>query len=110
MLARVSVGLDYMQEACLATARHSENQGMGNVAGVQVEKVGRAVVGFDDCQVLRAEMRVRLFAGKDRKQKREVGVIRVQQMQLAKVQRIAAWHGGEISVQLVVGFRKQIAV
>ena len=66
----------------LATARHPENQGMGNVAGVQVEEVGRAVVGFDDCQVLRAEMRVRLFTGKDRKQKRQVGVVRVQQIQL----------------------------
>src|SRR3984885_1572388 len=94
----------------LPTARHPENQGMCNVAGVQVEKVGGAVVGFDDCQVFRAEMRVRLFTGKDRKQKRQVGVIRVQQIQLAKVQRIAAWHGGEIGVQLVVRFRKQIAV
>src|ERR1035438_3844485 len=83
---------------------------MGNVAGVQVEEVGRAVVGFDDCQVLRAEMRVRLFAGKDRKQKRQVGVVRVQEIKLSKVQRIVAGHGGEVCVQLVVGFRKQIAV
>ena len=29
---------------------------------------------------------------------------------LAEVQRIVARHGGEVSVQLVVGFRKQIAV
>src|SRR5580700_10612194 len=83
---------------------------MTNVAGVQVEEVGRAVVGFDDCQVLCAEMRVRLFTGKDRKQKRQVGVIRVQQIQLAEVERIVARHGGEIGIQLVVGFRKQIAV
>src|ERR1700680_2713174 len=83
---------------------------MSNIAGVQVEEVGRAVVGFDDCQVLRAEMRVRLFAREDRKQKGQVGVIRVQQIQLAKVQRIVAGHGGEIGVQLVVGFRKKIAL
>src|SRR5579863_2621878 len=83
---------------------------MGNVASVQVEEVGRAVVGFDDSQVLRAEMGVRLFAGKDRKQKRQVGVICVQKIQLAEVERIVAWYGGEIGVQLVVGFRKQIAV
>src|SRR5208337_315366 len=83
---------------------------MCNVAGVQVEEVGGAVVGFDDCQALRAEMRVRLFAGKDRKQKRQVGVVRVQQIQLAEVHRIVPWHGGEIGIQLVVGFRKQIAV
>src|SRR5208282_5094017 len=83
---------------------------MSNIAGVQVEEVGRAVVGFDDCQVLRAEVRVRFFAGKDRKQKRQVGVVRVQQIQLAEVERIVARHSGEISVQLIVGSRKQIAV
>jgi len=48
---------------------------MCNVAGVQVEKVGGAVVGFDDCQALRAEVRVRLLAGKDRKEERKVGVV-----------------------------------
>src|SRR5258708_4063962 len=83
---------------------------MSNISGVQVEEVGRAVVGFDDCQVLRAEMWVGLFARQDGKQKRQVGVIRVQQIQLAEVERIVARHGGEVSVQLVVGFRKQIAV
>src|SRR5208283_1184546 len=97
-------------EIALATARHAENQGMGNVASMQVEEVGRAVVGFDDCQVLRAEVRVGLFAWKDRKQERQVGVVRVQQVQLAEVHRIVARHGGEIGVQLVVGFCKQIAV
>src|SRR5271156_1781449 len=78
----------------LATACHAENQGMGNVACVQVEEVGRAVVGFDDCEVLRAEVRVGLFAWKDRKQERQVGVVRVQQVQLAEVHRIVARHGG----------------
>jgi len=68
---------------------------MCNVAGVQVEEVGRAVVGFDDCQVLRAEMRVRLLAGEDHKQKGQVGVVRVQQIQLAEVERIVARHSGE---------------
>jgi hypothetical protein len=53
---------------------------MGNVAGMQVEEVGRAVVGFERRQILRTEMIVRLFAGKDRKQKRQVGVICVQQI------------------------------
>src|SRR5579859_856542 len=80
------------------------------ITAMQVEEVGRAVVGFDDCQVLRAEMRVRLLAGKDRKQKRQIGVVRVQQIQLAKVQRIVAGHGGEVCVELVVSFGKQISI
>src|SRR5580700_6216001 len=83
---------------------------MCHVAGMEVEKVGCAVVGFEDCQVFRAEMRIRLLAGKDRKQKRQVGVVRVQQIQLAKIERIVARYGGEVGVQLVVGFHKQIAV
>src|SRR6266498_4615512 len=77
---------------------------------MQVEIVWRAVVGFEHSQVLGAEMCVRLLAGKDRKEKSNVGVVRVQQIQLAKVQRIVAGHGGEIGIQLVVGFRIQIAV
>src|ERR1700678_3246655 len=34
-------------EIGLATAAHPENQGVGNVAGMKVEIVGRAVVGFE---------------------------------------------------------------
>src|ERR1700692_3049099 len=97
-------------EIGLATAAHPENQGVGNVAGMKVEIVGRAVVGFEHSQVFRAEMRVRLLAGKDGKQKRQIGVIRVQQIQLAEVERIVAGHGGEIGVELVVGFRKKIPI
>jgi hypothetical protein len=94
----------------LPTPAHPENQGVGNVAGMEVEIVWRAVVSFEHGQILSAEMWVGLLARQDRKQKRQIGVIRVQQIQLAKVKRIVAGHGGEIGVQLVVGFRKQIAI
>src|SRR5580692_2644332 len=97
-------------EIGLATTAHPENKGVGNVAGVQVEIVGRAVVGFEHSQILGAEMRVRLLAGKDRKKKRQVGVICVQQIKFAEVERIVAGHGGEIGVELVVSLRKQIAI
>ena len=83
---------------------------MGNFTVMQVQKVWRAVVGFERSQILRTEMRVRLFAGQDRKEKRQVGVVRVQQIQLADVDRIVARKGGEIGVELVVGLGKQIAV
>ena len=71
---------------------------MGNVAGMQVEEVGRAVVGFEHSQVLRTEMCIRLLAGENGKQKREVGVVRVQQIQLTEVQGIVARYGREIGV------------
>ena len=83
---------------------------MGNFTVMQVEKVGCAVVGFEHGQVFGAEIGVRLFAGKDRKQKGQVGVVCVQQIQLAEVERIVARDSGEIGVELVVRFHKQITV
>src|SRR5208337_2041864 len=94
----------------LPTTRHPKDQRVGDLAVMQVQKVWGAVVGFEHGQVLCAEMLVRLFPGKDRKEERQVGVIRVQQIQLPEVHRMVARHSGEISVELVVGFRKQIAV
>ena len=58
---------------------------MGNLAVMQVEKVRCAVVGFKNSKVFRTEMRIRLFAGQDRKQKRQVGIVRVQEIQFAEV-------------------------
>src|SRR5258705_13302727 len=83
---------------------------MGDLAVMQVQKVWRAVVGFERSQVLGTEMGVCLLAWKDREQKRQIGVVRVEQIELAEVQRIIPRYGGEIGVQLVVDFRKQIAV
>src|SRR5208283_733300 len=51
----------------LPAAAHPENKGVGHVAGMEVEIVGRAVVGFEHSQIFGAEMRVCLLAGKDRK-------------------------------------------
>lgn len=42
---------------------------------MQVEEVGRAVVGLKRGKILRTEMWIRLLAGQDRKQKREVGIV-----------------------------------
>jgi hypothetical protein len=47
-----------------ATPGHWENQRMGDLAAMQVQEVGRAVVGFEHSQVLRAEARVRFLAEK----------------------------------------------
>jgi hypothetical protein len=82
---------------------------MGNVAGMQIEKVGRAVVGFDDCQALRPEEGVRLLTRQDRKQEREVGIVGVEQIKFAQVEGVVARYDGEISVQLIVGLCKQIS-
>jgi hypothetical protein len=59
-----------LQKVGFSAPRHTENQRMGNFTVMQVQKVWRAVVGFERSKVLRTEMRVRLFAGQDRKEKR----------------------------------------
>src|ERR1039458_8219542 len=56
-------------EVRLAAAGHAENQRVGNLAVVQVQKVRCAVVGFEHGQILGTKMRVRLLARKDRKEK-----------------------------------------
>ena len=101
---------DEVAKIRFASSGHPEDQRVGNFAVMQVEKVRRAVVGFKRGQVLRTEMRVRLLAGQDRKQKGQVGIVCIQQVQLAEIHRIVAGDGGEISVELVVGFGEQIAI
>jgi len=61
---------DEIAKIRFATPCHPKNQRVGNLAVMQVQKIRRAVVGLEDSQVLRAEMRVRLFARKDRKEER----------------------------------------
>jgi len=63
---------------------------------------------FDDCQVLRAEMRVRLFTGKDRKTEKTGRRNSCSADTVGGGERVVARHSGEISVQLVVGFRNRL--
>ena len=72
-------------EKAFATAGHAQNQGVGDFPVVQIEVIGSVVVGFEHRQILGAEMSVRFLAGKNRKQKRQVGVVGVQQIQLAEI-------------------------
>ncbi len=44
---------------------------------VQVEVIGSVIDRFENRQILGAEMRVGFLAGKNRKEKRQVGVVRV---------------------------------
>src|ERR1700722_11042748 len=55
-------------------------------------------------------MGIRLLAGKDGKEERQVGVVRVQQIQLAQVEHIVSRYGGEVRVELVGGFGEQVAI
>ena len=71
---------------------------MSYFAVVQVEEIRRTVVRFERSEVFRAEMRVRLLARQDRKEKAQIGVVRIQQVQPAEIDGIVAWDSGEIGV------------
>src|ERR1700722_10992579 len=77
---------------------------------MQVQEVRRAIVCLQHCKVLRAKMRVPPLAWQDRKEKAEICVVGVQQIQLAEIHRIVAGHGSEVRVELVVSLNKEIAV
>src|SRR5579884_1246567 len=77
---------------------------------MQVQKVWRTVVCFEHSKVLSAEMRVAFFTRQDGKEKGEVGVIGIQQIQLAEIGGIAARHGCKIGIELVVRLDVEIAV
>ena len=76
---------------------------MSDLAIVEVQKIGRGVVGFKRCEIFRAEVRVRLLAWQDGEEEREVRVIAVQQVQPAEVLSVIPGHCRKVSIQLVVG-------
>ena len=52
MAGVASVSYTHLAKIGLATTAHPENKGVGNFAGMQVEIVWRAVVGFEHSQIL----------------------------------------------------------
>ena len=58
---------------------------MGHLAVMQVQKVWRAVVRLQHSQILGSEMSVACFAWQDGKEKTEVGVVAIQQIQLSQI-------------------------
>lgn len=78
--------------------------------GMQVEEVGRRIVGLEHRQIIRVQMRIALLAGEDSEKKRQVRAVGVQQIQRAQLLRIIAGHGGKVCIELVVRFGKEVPV
>jgi hypothetical protein len=51
-----------------------------------------------------------LLAWQDREKEGQVGIVAVQQIEPAEVQRIVSGNGSEIGVELVVALNKEVAV
>ena len=83
---------------------------MGHLAVVQVQEVRRVVVGLENRQILGVEVLIPSLAGQDGEEERQVGVVAVEQVQLAEVLRVVARHRSEERIELVVGLGEQCAV
>jgi len=91
-----------IQEKGFAAAGAAENHGVSDVAIVKIQKVGRAVVGFEYSEVLLPELVVARFARVQREHKRQVSVIGVEKIKVAKVEGVVAGHSGKKRIQQVV--------
>lgn len=66
---------------------------MGGVVRMQVQVVGRAVVGFKYREVFLIQMTVELVAGIEGKQQRVIGVVGVQDQHGTQIERMVARNG-----------------
>src|SRR5262249_7766653 len=66
-----------IQKERLPAAGAAENHGMRRVAVMEVQKVGRAVIGFKRGEIFPAEVVIPRFSGMERKEKRQIGVVRI---------------------------------
>src|SRR5665213_1739915 len=77
---------------------------------MQVEIVGRGIVRLKDCQILGTKVRIRLLAWVNGEQKRQVGVVGIEQVHLAKILDVVTRNGREQGIELVVSLRKERTV
>ena len=55
-------------------------------------------------------MLVCFLARQDREQKRQIGIVGIEQIKPAQVQRVVTRDGGKVGVELVIGFQEQVAI
>src|SRR5665213_3714750 len=83
---------------------------MRYLAVVKIEVVRRGIVCLQHRQILRAKMRVRLLAWVDGEEKRQVGIVGIEQIYLAKVLGVVARNGGKQGIELVVCLGKECTI
>src|SRR5216683_510231 len=74
-LVFLEIGDEKVQKERFASTCAPENHGVGHVVIMEVEKVRRVVVRFEDCQILLAEMAILTLATVKGEEKRIIGVV-----------------------------------
>lgn len=76
---------------------------------VEVQEIGRAVVGLEDRQILLAKMGIAPSALVKSEEEREIRIVGVQEIQAAEVESMIAGNGREEGMQQVVASSKSCA-
>ena len=106
----LEIGNQEIQEKRFSRARAPENHGVGDVAVMEVQEVRGVVIGFEDREIFRAEMIIAPLATVEGKEKREIRIVRVEQIQETQVEGVVAGNGREESIQEVVFFLVELSV
>src|SRR5258708_18819324 len=72
----LKVRQEEVEKKTLAAPGCSQNDRMGDVLVMQIEKVWRPMIGLQDRQIFRAQVLVFRFAGVQAEQEREIGAVR----------------------------------
>src|ERR1700730_1077545 len=103
-------GYQKVQEKGFPRPGAAEDDGMRRVLIVEVEKIRRSVIGFKRRKVFGVQMLVPAFSRVQGEQEGVVGIIRVRQPQVAKVEVPISRHRRKERIQQVVAFLEQQTV
>src|SRR5579859_6041269 len=98
----LEIGDEKVQKERFASTCAPENHGVGHVVMMEIEKVRRVVVRFEDRQIFLTEMPVLRLATVEGEEKRIIGVVGIEKIKRPEVKQVVAWDGGEKSVQEIV--------
>ena len=99
-----------VQQEALPAARRAEHERVSDIVDMQVEVVRRLVLGLQDRQGLRVQVRTARLAGVQGEEEAQVGIVRFEQRQTTEVVRTVAGDDGEPGVQEVVRLVDERAV
>ena len=79
-----------VQQERLSRAGSPENHRVRNVPVVKIQEVGRVVIRLKNGEILLPEMPVARLATVEGEEKREVGVVRIEQVQVAEIESVVS--------------------
>src|SRR6266436_3154535 len=98
-LILLEIGNEEIQQEGFPCAGSPEDHGVRHVAVMEIQEVGRMVVGLQDGQILLPEMTVARLATVKGEEKREIRIVRIEQIQGTQVVGVVAGNRREKRIQ-----------